>query len=286
MKKLAVITNELFKDYLKIVSTEDLDKTLDNPDVPIPYECLNSVENTNSDALAEQLATFFSQSKIPNKDFYKLNEENVGQLEFMMNLIKLSSNGSVRQSAIVSRRPLPITEPITVEEVVPVPEIETVQSVEEVTPVVTTTVAEPVILEPTLVFEEPKIPFEQLIASTTESNKLPEISEVSSIEDDPFLKTQEVKVIESIPNPVLEDSKVESIELIPTFNIPKNSIIHLAKKDSITATLVDENNAIFEGVTMNLTDAAKAALKKAGMFGVSTGNIAWLYNGVALKDLT
>lgn len=105
MKTLAVIKNELFKDFLKIVSTDDLAKTLDNPDVPLPYECLDSVENNNSDILATQLAQYFNQAKLPNKDFYRLDETQSSQLSFMLNLIKVSSQG--QPSTIVRTGKLP-----------------------------------------------------------------------------------------------------------------------------------------------------------------------------------
>ena len=40
MKTLAVIKNDLFKDYLRFVSTSDLPSVLDNPDIPVPLEAL------------------------------------------------------------------------------------------------------------------------------------------------------------------------------------------------------------------------------------------------------
>lgn len=93
MKKLAIIKNDLFKDYIKLVSTEDLESVLDNPDIPIPYECVQSIDNLNSDLLLEQLKQYFVASKLKNKDFFSLDENSSSQLNFMMNLIQLSSNG-------------------------------------------------------------------------------------------------------------------------------------------------------------------------------------------------
>ena len=103
MKTLAVIKNELFKDYLKIVATDNLEQTLDNPEVPLPYTCLDSVNNDNSDLLAAQLMTYFQQSKVRNKDFYVLDEDASAQLSFMLNLIKLSSGQSSTISEVQSQ---------------------------------------------------------------------------------------------------------------------------------------------------------------------------------------
>jgi hypothetical protein len=124
MKTLAVIKNELFKDYLRFVSTSDLPSVLDNPGIPVPFTCLESVENGNSDALMEQLKSYFNRSKVGNKDFYTLDEDNVAQLQFMFNLIKLSSGQSVSSTPVVEAKVAPVvTQPEPVAEVAPVVEV-------------------------------------------------------------------------------------------------------------------------------------------------------------------
>lgn len=136
MKTLAVIKNELFKDYLRFVSTSDLPSVLDNPDIPVPFTCLESVENGNSDALMEQLKAYFNRYKVGNKDFYTLDDDNVAQLQFMFNLIKLSSGQSVSATPVVA----PVTQKVEVTPVSqPEPVVEVTQPVVEqkveVTPV-------------------------------------------------------------------------------------------------------------------------------------------------------
>lgn len=153
MKTLAVIKNELFKDYLRFVSTNDLPSVLDNPDIPVPFTCVESVENQNSDALMDQLKSYFNRSKVGNKDFYTLDEETSKQLEFMFNLIKLSSGQA--GSTITASAPVVKTEPAQVK----AESIQTkvVEVKEEVKPVVET----PVVVE---VKEETK-PAVEVIAS-------------------------------------------------------------------------------------------------------------------------
>lgn len=97
MKTLAAISNELFKDYLKIVSTDNLEATLDNPLVPVPFTCVASVQNQNADLLMNEINQFFNHKKIKNKDFLALNEEDINQLKFLLNLIQISSGGSPQE---------------------------------------------------------------------------------------------------------------------------------------------------------------------------------------------
>lgn len=53
MKKLAVIKNQLFKDYIKIVSTDNLEEVLDNPNIPLPFTCEFEVAVEKADELSE-----------------------------------------------------------------------------------------------------------------------------------------------------------------------------------------------------------------------------------------
>ena len=114
MKTIAVIKNELFKDYLKIISTDNLEQTLDDPNIPVPFTCLDSAHNDNSDLLAKQLVTFFEQEKLKNKDFFILDEDKTAHLLFMLNLIKLSSNQT--PEAVSSSTSDEITTPSFIEE--------------------------------------------------------------------------------------------------------------------------------------------------------------------------
>ena len=102
MKTLAVIKNELFKDYLKIISTDNLEETLDNPNVPVPFTCVFSVENPNSDKLAEELNHFFLDKKIPKKDFLSVSEKDLNQMSFLFNLIKISSGVNVDANLVTN----------------------------------------------------------------------------------------------------------------------------------------------------------------------------------------
>jgi hypothetical protein len=145
MKTLAVIKNELFKDYLKIVSTDNLEDTLDNPNVPMPFECLVSVDNTNSDALAEQLAGYFQKQKIRNKDFFVFNDEQLAQLSFMINLVKLSSGDSVSNELVKEKKEVE-------EQKQEQKQVENVQTMAINTPaIVESTVVEPAPVEPTVI---------------------------------------------------------------------------------------------------------------------------------------
>jgi hypothetical protein len=103
MSKLVVIKNELFKDFVKIVSTDDLEKTLDAPEVPIPYELLLSADNSNSNLLMKEIQGFFLAEKIKNKEFFKLDESQYNNLTFMMNLVNLSGQGVVESSNVVEK---------------------------------------------------------------------------------------------------------------------------------------------------------------------------------------
>lgn len=232
MKTLAVIKNELFKDYLRFVSTSDLPSVLDNPDIPVPFTCVESVDNQNSDALMNQLKQYFNNSKVGNKDFYTLDEQTQTQLEFMFNLIKLSSGqpGSeviaqapsnqiatstqpVEQPAKVVEAPvtknalqfLPEQKVETMPEVVPAPVVET-PALEPTNIVVesTSVVAEPVAT--TQPVEQPALPVQETVTPVVNPVVEPE-EEVSvfaeSEQDDPFgFKTKE--------EPVKADTKVEA----------------------------------------------------------------------------
>lgn len=305
MKTLAVIENELFKDYVKIVSTDDLEKTLDNPDVPVPFTCLKSVDNNNADALASHLATFFQNSKVKNKEFYVLNPESSTQLQFMFDLIQLSSGGAqpVKAGNVLSDLELPaapaqlpqshVVEPVVtqeiqeaVKEITPevlpqvIPEVAPVEnSVAQTLPDTTDIVEE----EPTTVSdfatETPQV--EAFVDNIYDENE----------DEDPFKFTPtKVEPVEAIAEPVQEATEPPVVDTISEqevtiFGIPVNSTLHFFKNDSITATLIDNTTVNFNGDTLTFNDAAKAAFKKAGSLGVANGLSNWLYNGSTLKAL-
>lgn len=272
MKTLAVIKNELFKDYLRFVSTSDLPGVLDNPDVPVPFTCVESVENQNSDELMAQLKAYFNGSKVGNKDFYTLDEETSKQLQFMFNLIKLSSGQSGSQVSATS--------PVVKTEATPVKsEAVTEIKVENKVPAVDTSVKTPV--EPVKEDNKPVVTQEE------------DVNVFVDEDSDPFgFKTQpgETHKVESHPvveSPVVAEVKEEvtpSVEMIASLGIPKGATIHFIKDESITATLVDEKTVSYDGQNMTLVEAAKAAFKKSGTVGMAVGLSNWNYEGETLKS--
>lgn len=261
MKTLAVIKNELFKDYLRFVSTSDLPSVLDNPDIPVPFTCVESVDNQNSDALMNQLKQYFNNSKVGNKDFYTLDEQTQTQLEFMFNLIKLSSGqpGSeviaqapsnqiatstqaVEQPAKVVEAPvtknalqfLPEQQVETLPEVAPAPVVEA-PAVEPTTTVVEPT---PVVAEPiatTQPVEQPAPPVQETVTPVVTPVINPEAQEEVSVfaeseQDDPFgFKTKE--------EPVKADTKVEAPAVEPT---------SVVAEPVATATTVEQAEPVVE----------------------------------------
>lgn len=260
MKTLAVIKNELFKDYLRFVSTSDLPSVLDNPDIPVPFTCLESVENGNSDALMEQLKSYFNRSKVGNKDFYTLDEDNVAQLQFMFNLIKLSSGQSVSSTPVVEAKVATVvTQPEPVVEVVPVVETKVEPVVEVVQPVV-----------------EQKV---DAVFTADDDDPFGFKSE-PVVEVAPVVEAKVEPVVEVIqPEPVVE----EKIEMIESLGIAKGATVHFLKSNEITATLIDDKTLEFDGQKMTLVEAAKAAFKKSGTVGMAVGFSNWLYEGETLK---
>lgn len=250
MKTLAAIRNELFKDYLKIVSTENLDETLDNPLVPVPFTCVTSVQNENSDALMNEINGYFIHRKIKNKDFLALDEDDMAQLNFMFNLIQISSGG---KSVVATK----------------------VQS-----PVKTNTVEKE---KPTIVIKEEveiKVAVaEQVSEQVTEqgNQKLENEAPSTSFADD-----IEEMVGETQPLLAVEENGGDIIE---TLGIPTLSVINLIKDEKITAKIIDEKTIEFENETLSFVDGTKKAFKKAGVTGMALGLANWNYNGQSLKSL-
>ena len=298
MKTLAVIKNDLFKDYLRFVSTSDLPSVLDNPDIPVPFTCLDSVENQNADALLAQLKGYFNRSKINNKDFYTLDEDTTAQLQFMLNLIKLSSGQA--GSSVEATAPVSVATPTPVVKSEPVAVVE--KPVEVVTPVVQK-------VEPTPIVETPVEPEPQVVAPVTttvaEKTTPPVETPVEDVfngeEDDPFgfrakaevtpeVKVEATPVIEASVEPEVVAPVVEpvqevapAVEVISALGIPKGATIQFIKDPSITATLLEEKTVSYEGQNMTLVEAAKAAFKKSGTVGMAVGLSNWNYEGETLK---
>ena len=257
MKKLAVIKNQLFKDYIKIVSTDNLEEVLDNPNIPLPFTCEFEVAVEKADELSEELKVYLNHKKVKNKDFIIWDDEVEAHLNFIFKVIKLSTGSTVVASK-------PVVHATKVEEVVKeeVKEPVKVEVKEVVQPVVNTTSK-----------EEAKQAMNAVVAE----------------EDD-----DEVFASSPAPAPVKEESSVEVVEeqknndedviLISSLNIPVNSTIQFSKKDTITAVLVDEKTVIFEDEEMPLIDATKKAFKKAGVTGLPLGLANWNYQGKSLKS--
>lgn len=224
MKTLAVIKNELFKDYLRFVSTSDLPSVLDNPDIPVPFTCVESVENQNSDALMDQLKQYFNGYKVGNKDFYTLDQETQSQLEFMFNLIKLSSGQP--GSSVSAQAPTKVSTTQVVEQTAPVAEVapvtknalhflpeQTVDTKSETVVAAAPVVESPAVVEPLSVVaqavnEQPTQQVQETVTPVVTPVIHPEAQEEVSVfaeaeQDDPFgFKTKE--------EPVKTETKVES----------------------------------------------------------------------------
>lgn len=92
MKTVAVIKNPLFKDYIRIVSTDNLSKVIEHPDLPLDFKVEMSAKLKRSDEVANLLNSWFIKKKLEKKDFI-LNDEDVdAQLKFFMQLISLVSD--------------------------------------------------------------------------------------------------------------------------------------------------------------------------------------------------
>lgn len=104
MKTVAVIKNELFGNYVRIVSTSDLSSLLNSPDVPVAYECITGVEMSDmvATAVTDKVRAIFDSEKITGKDFFNLSEERMGLLTSIMEIAKLASAG-LPSEALVSQ---------------------------------------------------------------------------------------------------------------------------------------------------------------------------------------
>lgn len=104
MKTVAVIKNELFGNYVRIVATSDLSSLLNSPDVPVAYECITGVEMSDivATAVTDKVRTIFDSEKITGKDFFNLSEERMGLLTSIMEIAKLASAG-LPSEALVSQ---------------------------------------------------------------------------------------------------------------------------------------------------------------------------------------
>ncbi len=255
MKTLAAIKNELFKDYLKIVSTDNLEQTLDNPLVPVPFTCVSSVQNPNAEALVVELNKFFEHKKIKNKDFLALDENETQQLKFLINLIQVSTTGVSHSPAVVA-------------EVAPTPAPKPEVKVEEKVEVKAESVKE----------ELPEPPAEVHVELEPIKSTVP-----SPAAEESFAET--IKEISETPfdEPVVQASS--SDEIIEELGIPKNSVITLIKNEKITATIIDEKHIEFEGEVLGMIDGTKKAFKKASVTGMALGLANWNYNGQNLKSL-
>lgn len=298
MKTIAVIKNELFKDYLKIVSTDNLEQVLDDPNIPLPFTCLDSVDNSNSDELAKQLVGFFEANKVKNKEFFILDDNKTSDLLFMLNLIKLSS----AQSEPVHRRPLPdlplldnldlnsltkneVESPkiVTSNETIHEDTLEEVhQNLEELNSIIEEQTSTDVIEELPVTIAAP------IVQTQHEQLNPVESTPVESTDFDPFkpvLSNFQDDIDTVVEDIQVEDTTSQHNDLVSVLGIPKNSTLHYFKDNNVTATLIDENNVFFDGQLLSLNEAAKAVNKKLSIIGLPNGLNNWLYNGVTLKVL-
>lgn len=269
MKTLAAIKNELFKDYLKIVSTDNLEQTLDNPAVPVPFVCVASVENNNADALAVEINKFFNHKKIKNKDFLAVDEDDIVQLNFLFNLINVSGGN-----------PSVATQPVVAEKTKVKEEVkQTVVAPAEIKVEAAKTVVEEVKVEPVVeahVIEEKVVPQEAVDVEDF-ANTVDELEGSAPVVEESFADT--IEELEEAP------ANVDSNVLIESLGIPVNSTISFIKKPEITATLIDEKTISLDGETLSIVDGTKKAFKKAGVTGMALGLANWNFEGNSLKAL-
>jgi hypothetical protein len=255
MKTIAAIKNELFQDYLKVVSTDNLEQTLDNPNVPVPFICVAAVQNPNSDKLAAEINKFFEHKKLKNKDFLAMDASDLAQLNFMFNLVQLSTTGESNVvTAPIAAAVAPVAE-VVVEEVVAAPVVEKAAKGKEAP------VAE-VAVETQVEVEVESTPVEVAVETVVEVASVAEEVEAEAVAVTP-----------------------EAGEIIESLNIPKHSTIHFAKNAEVTATIVDEKTVVFDGEELPIVDATKKAFKKAGTTGMALGLANWNYEGTSLKAL-
>lgn len=279
MKTLAAIKNELFKDYLKIVSTDNLEQTLDNPAVPVPFVCVASVENNNAEALAVEINKFFNHKKIKNKDFLAVDEDDIAQLNFLFNLINVSGgNPSVATQPVIEVKSK-VKEEVKSTVVAPAEsKAEQVKAiVEEVkAEIKVEAVAEPIIETEVSVVDEKVVPQE---AAEVEdfANTVDELESSTPVVTESFADTIE-ELEEASP-------AVDSNVIIESLGIPVNSSISFIKKPEITAILIDEKTISLDGETLSIVDGTKKAFKKAGVTGMALGLANWNFEGNSLKSL-
>lgn len=321
MKTLAVIKNELFQDYLRFVSTNDLPGVLDNPDIPVPFTCVESVDNSNSDILMEQLKSYFNRSKVNNKDFYTLDEDTFTQLQFMFNLIKLSSGqvatpiASTPANNVVTKPVIAeIQSPVTQVSVAPVKHSPVDSTPVEVQPSVITDITEPVVQEPEIVVAtvlpteviadalsvEDDDPFgfnatktDVKVEKTSIINPVIESTPVMEIQPaiEPVVEVQPVVIEDPViaekvvkePEILVPDFVPPTVQMITSLGIPQGATIKFLKDESLTAILLDEKTVSYEGQNMTLVEAAKSAFKKSGTVGMAVGLSNWNFEGETLK---
>lgn len=92
MKNLAVIKNPLFKDYIRIVATDNLNKVIESPDLPVDFEIEANLELKRADELAHLLNGWFANKKLKNKDFIVNDDEVLAHLNFFMKLIEVATD--------------------------------------------------------------------------------------------------------------------------------------------------------------------------------------------------
>lgn len=319
MKTIAVIKNELFKDYLKIISTDNLEQTLDDPNIPVPFTCLDSAHNDNSDLLAKQLVTFFKQEKLKNKDFFILDENKTAHLLFMLNLIKLSSNQAPQ--VVNNFTSDEIIAPSFIEEekkdqefIEKEKSLDGLENKEEKNIHIEDKIEEPnpstiinqldiinddinLLNNNTYSLEEKEERKENVVEQPMHPmvyNSLKTESTSSHEEFDPFKFNPEEETIENsiVSNPITHHEvaqqpveEISAVEIIPEFGIPKNSVLHFFRDAKVQAIIVDAQHVQFDGQVLAFTDAAKAAYKKLGAMGLANGLNNWLYNETSLKNL-
>lgn len=250
MKTLAAISNELFKDYLKIVSTDNLEATLDNPLVPVPFTCVASVQNQNADLLMTEINQFFNHKKIKNKDFLALDENDIAQLKFLLNLIQISSGG-------VATQEVQQTKSIKIE-----------RATENKSEKPSVTVKEEVEIK----VEQKEQEEVRVLEVETDTSTVATVSNDSTEEN--FADT--VDEMLGVSN---------SGDVIESLGVPVGATINLVKDEKIVATILDEKTIDFDGEKLAIVDGTKKAFKKAGVTGMALGLANWNYNGQSLKSL-
>lgn len=261
MKKIALLKNELFPGFVKLVVTENIEQELDNPHIPMPFQAETIVEVNNAENIVNKLNYFIDSYKIKNKDFFKFDE--VGEKTFsnIMDIIMLASSGYEQKSNKISEKVIKVE---VINKDLKVEIQKEVKKEEEK-------------------IEEVKLVKDEAVEDNVQDNPFEDSEDSPEVE----IETNDnIEVKESVINEeVLVEVKPKTIEMIEAYNLPKFTELSFFKNDEVKAFLISDSKCMFDNEEMTLGEAAKKAYKKIGATGLPNGTSNWLYKGKQLKEL-